>query len=550
MSRARASLVLIGQVVVSAGADGLETAEAIGIADGRVVAVGSRDEVLDAKAPGARLVAAGSAAIIPGIHDFHLHLVGIARARSTIRLDDAASFEALLAELRLAVGTLLPDAWLRGRGWKEAILAGGSLERLDEAVGDRPALLYSHDSHSAWASAGARRAAGLTAEARDPPGGRIERGPGGEPNGLLRESATDLVEAVATRLRGPALDAVLDEVLAELAGLGITGATDAGDTSADNGSGEYAALGDRASLLLGARSRFDGRLRLTVNLPAAAIADAAALRLRTGHLLPGTLTLRAGWAKAYADGALGSRTAAVFEPYRGDEPYRRQADDTGILRLTAEQLEGMAAAARSAGIGLAVHAIGDRAVASTLDAIGRAPARQRGAPPDRIEHAQLVRAADRPRFAELSVTASLQPVHVVSDRPLAEALWADRLADAYPWRSLAAAGARLAFGSDAPIETPNPWLGLFAAVHRRSPGDSRPDWLAGEALDSAAALVAYTRGPAIAIGRPDEGCLSIGALADLAVLNVDLATLLAADERLAGVRSDLTLVEGREVRRG
>ena len=544
MSRARASLVLIGQVVVSSGAGGLNTAEAIGIAEGRVVAVGSRDEVIDAKAPGARLIAAGSAAIIPGIHDFHLHLVGMARARSTIRLDAAASFEALLAELRLAGGALPPGAWLRGRGWSEAVLAGGPLERLEDAVGDRPALLYSHDSHSAWASAAARRAAGVTAETPEPPGGRIERGPDSAPNGLLRESATDLVEATATRLRGPALDAALDEVLAELAGLGITGATDAGDTTADNGSGEYAALGDRASLLFGARSRLDGRLRLTINFPAAAIADAAALHLRTGDPLPGTRTLRAGWAKAYADGALGSRTAAVFEPYRGD-----QTADAGILRMTPEQLDDMAAAARPAGIGLAVHAIGDRAVASTLDAIDRAPRRRTGTPPDRIEHAQLVRAADRPRFAELGVTASLQPVHIVSDRPLAEVLWADRLADAYPWRSLAAAGARLAFGSDAPIEAPNPWLGLFAAVHRRAPGSDPADWLAGEALDSTAALAAYTRGPAIAIGRPDEGCLSVGAMADLAVLNVDLATLLAADERLSAVRSDLTLVEGLEVRR-
>lgn len=546
MSRARASLVLIGQVVVSTAGDGLQTAEAIGIADGRVVAVGSRDEVLEAKAPDARLVAAGSAAIIPGVHDFHLHLVGMARARGTVRLDDAASFEPLLAELRRAGSALLPGAWLHGHGWSDAILAGWSLERLDEAVGDRPALLYSHDSHSAWASAAARRAAGLSAETPDPPGGRIERGPGGAPNGLLRESATDLVEAVATRLRGPALDAALDEALAELAGLGITGATDAGDTTADNGTGEYAALGDRASMLFGARSRIDGRIRLTVNLPAAAIAAAAALDLRTGDPLAGTSTLRTGWAKAYLDGALGSRTAAVFEPYRNDHDHD---PDTGILRLSPEQLDGIAAAARSAGIGLAVHAIGDRAVAMALDAIGRALARRPGTPPDRIEHAQLVRASDRPRFAELRVTASLQPVHVVSDRPLAEVVWADRLADAYAWRSLAAAGARLAFGSDAPIETPNPWLGLFAAVHRRSPRDGMPDWRAGEALDSAAALAAYTRGPAIAVGRPDEGWLGVGAVADVAVLNVDLTTLLAADERLATVRSELTLVEGREVRR-
>lgn len=543
MSQPQASLVLIGQVLVAIGADGPQTAEAIGIADGHVVAVGSRDDVLDAKAPNARLVAAGAAAIVPGIHDFHLHLVGMARARSTIRLDGIATFD----ELLLALGgadAAHAGGWLRGRGWSEAVLARGQLERLEEAVGDRPALLYSHDSHSAWASAAARRAAGIGADTPDQSGGRIERGPDGLPNGLLRESATDLVEAIAPRLRGPALDAALDEVLAELAGMGVTGATDAGDTTADNGTGEYAALGDRASLLLGAGSRLDGRIRLTINVPAPAIAAAAEHGMRTGVALGMASTLRAGWAKAYADGALGSRTAALFEPYAGET-----ASGSGILRLTPEELDEIAGAARTAGIGLAIHAIGDRAVAAALDAIGRASSRRSGTPPDRIEHAQLVREADLARFVELGVTASLQPVHCASDRPLAEALWPDRLARAYAWRSLANAGARLAFGSDAPIETANPWHGIFAAVHRRFPGDGTSDWQPAETLDPATALAAYTRGPAIAIGRPDEGFLGVGALADLAILNVDLPTLLAGDERLAAVRSDLTLVEGREVRR-
>jgi predicted amidohydrolase YtcJ len=544
MSQLRASLVVTGQIVVSIEAGGVKTAEAIGIADGRVVAVGSRDEVLEGKAPAARLVAAGPAAVIPGVHDFHLHLVGMARARRAVRLSGVVSPAAFLAATRQAGAELVADAWLRGQGWSEALLAATPLEWLEDAVGDRPALLYSHDSHSAWASAAARRAAGLSAETPDPPGGLIERGPGGEPTGLLRESATDLVESAAGRLRGPALDAGLDEVLADLAGLGITGATDAGDTIAESGSGEFAMLGDSASTLFGARSRLDRRIRLTVNLPAVAIGAAAAMELATGAALPGTSTLRLGWAKAYADGALGSRTAALFQPYRGGT-----SDEVGIMRLTAEQLDGLASAARAAGISLAVHAIGDRAVAAALDAIERAPARHEGTPPDRIEHAQLVRPSDVPRFAELGVTASLQPVHVTSDRPLAEAGWGDRLDQAYPWRSLQNAGARIAFGSDAPIETPNPWLGLFAAVHRRAPGDGSSEWLPQEALDPIAAFAAYIRGPALAMERPEEGYLGVGGLADLAILNVDLATLLAGDERLATVRSDLTLVDGREARR-
>lgn len=544
MSLPRATVVLTGQVLISLRGDGLETAEAIGVGDGHVVAVGSRDDVLEAAAPGARLVAAGKAAIIPGIHDFHLHLVGMARARRAVAVDGASSFDALLDELRRGSAALLPDQWLLGWGWREEVLAGSDLGRLDEAVGDREALVSSHDSHSAWASAAALRAAGVNAGTPDPPGGRIERAADGGPSGILRESATDLVDAVAARLRGPALDAALDEVLAELAGFGITGATDAGDATAENGHGEYAALGDSASYLLGARGRLDRRIRLTVNLPAAAIGPASLLGLRTGGVLPGSATIRAGWAKAYLDGALGSRTAALHAPYLGGE-----ATNLGIVRLAPEQLDALFAAARGARIGLAMHAIGDRGVSMALEGLGRAPAPAIGTPPDRIEHAQLIRAEDLPAFAEHRVTASLQPVHVVSDRPVAEAEWGDRLASAYPWRSLSAAGARLAFGSDAPIETANPWLGLFAAVHRRAPGDGATDWQPGEALGPKAALASYIRGPAIGIGRPEEGTLALGAVADLAVLNVDLETLLAADERLAMVRSELTLVAGHEARR-
>ncbi len=536
--------MLTGQVVVSIGGDGLQTAESIGVADGHVVAVGSRNEVLEVAAPGARMVAAGRAAIIPGIHDFHLHLVGMARARRAVALDQVLGFEELLAELRRASTALLPDVWLGGWGWREELLAGGDLSRADEAVGGRAALLYSHDSHSAWASAAALAAAGLGLGSPDPSGGRIERGPDGTLTGILRESATDLVETVAARLRGPALDAALDEVLAELAGFGITGATDAGDTTTENGHGEYALLGDSASLLLVACARLDGRIRLTVNVPAAAVGPASLLGLRSGDVLPAAHTVRVGWAKAYLDGALGSRTAALHAPYLGGA-----GGNLGISRMTPEQLDALAAAGRAAGIGLALHAIGDRAVTMALDAIGRAPARRIGVPPDRVEHAQLIRVDDLVRFGEHRITASLQPVHVVTDRPIAEAVWADRLGGAYPWRSLAAAGARLAFGSDAPIETANPWLGLFAAVHRRAPEEGLPDWRAQEAVDSRVALAAYTRGPAIGIGRPEEGYLGVGAVADLAVLNVDLETLLAADERLATVRSELTMVGGIEVRR-
>ena len=544
MSRTRVELAIIGQVVLSAGRGGLQTAEAIGIGGGRVLLAGEAATVLDA-APGARVLRFDDAAVVAGLHDFHLHLVGMARQRREVNLEGLGGAD--LAAAVTAAAERQPGAsWLRGRGWTEAAMDAETVAALNVRLADRPALLYSHDAHSAWASPAALRHAEIGAGQGDPQGGRIERDAAGRPTGVLRESATDLVESVAERLRGEALERALDEVLAELAALGVTGATDAGDTAPENGMGGYAALGDRASLLLAAANRLEGRLRLAVGFPAGAIAAAGGLGLRTGANLPGLETVRAGWAKAYADGALGSRTAALFAPYTCP-PF-----DSGILRLEPDHLAELLDTAEAAGIGLAVHAIGDRAVAAVLDALERrSPATRQGAgrPPDRIEHLQLLRAGDHARLARLDVTASVQPVHCAADREHVERCWADRAELAYPWRSLGDAGARLAFGSDAPIETPNPWVGMFAAVHRRHPGDGTPDWQSREGLNPAEALAGYTSGPAAAAGRHEEGNLHPGAVADLAVLDIGLDVLRAADERLAAARSVLTLVAGREVHR-
>jgi predicted amidohydrolase YtcJ len=543
MSPPRASTVVSGQVLLAAGRNGVQTAEAIGLADGRVVSAGSRADVLAAAAAGARLIDFGPAAVVPGLHDFHLHLVGMARARREVSLDSSADFEAALGAIHSAADRLAEEAWLRGRGWHETTLPAGELERLRAVIGQRPALIYSHDGHSAWASPMALERAGIDAATLDPPGGRLERGADGAPTGILRERATDLVERVAERVVGEELDRALGETVAELAALGITGAVDAGDPAGDNGLGAYAALGDRAAALMAA-DHLDGRLRLTVNLPASAIGAASDLGLRTGQLLSGTSTMRVGWAKAFVDGALGSRTAAVFEPYACGP-----AGETGITRLSGAELDALFAAGRAANIALAVHAIGDRGAATVLDAIERAAPRGRGVPTDRIEHLQLMRPSDMPRLAADNVTASMQPIHCASDRSLVDACWTSRAAQAYPWRSLLDAGTRLAFGSDAPIESANPWHGIFAALHRRHPGDGTPDWHPKQALDIGAAIGGYTSGPAAAAGLADEGHLQLGAHADLAILNVDLATLLCGDEALDTVRSELTLVAGMEVHR-
>jgi predicted amidohydrolase YtcJ len=544
MSAPRAELVIAGRIVLAAEPDGLETADAIGIAGGRVVSAGTRGEVVDAAASGARVIDAGSAAVIPGLHDFHIHLVGLARTSGAIALDDAIDGSEVAARLAAAARVGDGRAWLTGRGWSERQLAGLEAGALDAAAGERLAFLTSHDGHSAWASPQARGLAGLTAETADPPGGRLERNAGGEPTGILRETAMDLVAPLVTRHQGAALRDALDATLRELAALGVTGASEAGDYTDRNGIGADAALGDSYSTLTDLDDVIDGRLRLTLGIPADAVPAAAERGLRTGAALEGRRTMRFGWAKEYADGALGSGTAALFEPRSCGTP------DSGILRVTPDELDALFAAGRSAGIGLAVHAIGDRAAAAVLDAVERAPARQPSSPRDRLEHAQLLRQREIDRFARLGVTASIQPIHAAADRDLVEACWDGRQDGAYAWRSLRTAGAHVAAGSDAPVESVNPWIGLFAAVHRRLPDDDRGDWRIGQALSVPEALSAYTLGPAGAIRAHDEGHLRPGARADVAVLSVDLDTLMAADERLADVRAEIAMIDGIEVPAG
>lgn len=537
MSGPRPDLVVLGQVLVAAETTGAVRAEAVGIAGERVVMVGTRSDVRAAAAPGASVIDAGDAAVIPGLHDFHIHLVGLARTRTGVRLDDAADGPRLLARLRSAAVRATTE-WVTGRGWSGAAIAGAAPEDLEGAVGERPAFLSSHDGHSAWASAAARRMAGLRADTDDPPGGRIERLPNGEPSGILRETALDLVASLVPRAQGDALRPALETTLAELRSYGLTGASEAGDSTDRNGIGPDADLGDSYSTLTDLAGVLDGRFRMTLGIPVDAIPAAVERGLRTCATLTGWRTLRVGWAKEYADGALGSGTAALFHPRScGDA-------DRGILRVESDALDALFMAARRARIGLAIHAIGDRAAATVLDAVERAEARLPGVPRDRMEHLQLVRASDRRRLAPLGVVASIQPIHAAADRDLVEACWDGRQDDAYAWRGLTDAGALLAAGSDAPVESVNPWLGVFAARHRRLPTDARGDWRPAASLTILEALQAYTLGPALALDRTDEGHLRPGAVADLVVLNVPLDGILDDDVDFGAIRADAVLIGG------
>lgn len=546
MTTPRADLVVSGHVVVAATPAGLETVEAVGIGGGRVVAAGRRGDVADAAALGARFVDAGHGVVVPGLHDAHLHLAGLARHRLEVALDDAPDFGEIVDRLAAAARRSPPGAWLLGRGWTERTMDRSALERLDAASAGRPAWLSSHDGHSAWVSAAALERAGVGSRTADPSSGRIQRRPDGTPDGILRETARDLVEPVVVRPRGEELAVALRATLDDLGSLGLTGATDMGAYTTDKGQGRYAGLGDDFTAIAELLDDLDGRLRLALGFPAAALLSGAVqdAGLATGAPLGESATVRIGWAKSYADGALGSRTAALFAPYTcGD------VDDRGILRLEPDLLDEIIACGREARVALAVHAIGDRTVAAVLDALERAGPPPDGVAPDRVEHVQLVRPIDRPRFAVLNVLASMQPIHAPADRAMVEECWGGRVENAYAIGSLAASGARLVFGSDAPVERVNPWHGVLAAVRRRLPGEDDPGWRMDEAIDVGTALFAYTLGPGTALGAVDVGHLWPGAHADLAVLDVDLEALQEAGDELAGARSVLTLVGGREVYR-
>ena len=460
------------------------------------------------------------------------------RSRSTTQPTVPRSPARIAAAARAGNG----EAWLTGRGWSERQLAGVDAAALDAAAGERLAFLTSHDGHSAWASPVARRLAGLGAETSDPPGGRLERGAGGEPTGILRETAMDLVAPLVTRLQGAALRDALDATLRELAALGVTGASEAGDYTDRNGIGADAALGDSYSTLTDLGDLVDGRLRLTLGIPADAVPAAAERGLRTGAALEGRRTMRFGWAKEYADGALGSGTAALFEPRSCGTP------DAGILRVSPEELDALFAAGRSAGIGLAVHAIGDRAAAAVLDAVERAPERRSNAPSDRLEHAQLLRRDEVDRFARLG-SHGQHPADPRGCRPRPRRGmlgWPPgprlrlALAACPPARTWRPDRTRRSNRSIPGSASSRPSIGACRPI-REATGDPQ------QALTIAEALSAYTLGPARALGAHDEGHLRPGARADLAVLSVDLDTLLAADERLPEVRAELAIVDGVEV---
>ena len=515
-----AELLITGRIASLASDDpeAFDWVEALAVSGGRVVASGSVTSLDGRVGPSTRRLELGPDEVaVPGLTDSHLHLAETALADSRVDLHDAASLDEGLARIAAQAAISADDRWIEGAGW-DADRWGTwpTADALERAAPGRRVALWAHDHHALWASRSGFRAAGLGRSTPDPAGGVIRRDASGEPAGVLHEAAARLVTAhvplagAAEVLR--AVEALLPRILAT----GVVALHDPGglslDPSLDRAIAAYRSLAA------------DGRLGIRVHACVRPEQLDAALDagLRSGEPLGDDPLdrLRVGWLKCFADGTLGSRTAALLdplEPQAGDDPPPN--DGFGVWMTEPAELDELARRAAAGGIATIIHAIGDAAVHAALDVL--APTVGRTSLTPRLEHVQLVADADMPRFASSRVAASVQPIHVRSDAAKARRLWGARAETrGYPFGRLARSGALVCFGTDAPVEPFTPWPGIACAVTRAA-----PDWPAGsaafgpqDAMSLARALRAATIAPAIAAGERDRGRLVAGHRADLVVL--------------------------------
>jgi predicted amidohydrolase YtcJ len=472
----------------------------------RVAAIGG-PELLDSFSARASREDLGGRVVLPGLTDAHIHLMNYALSLQKVDVETPTRAECLRRVAERARETP-PGEWVLGHGWQQNDWGGqfGSAHELDQAAPNNPVYLTAKSLHAGWANTAALKLAGLTASTPDPQNGKILRDESGQPTGILLESAMALLEAVIPQPTPARAAQAIRAALPRLHSMGLTGAHDFDYRTA------FMALQDL-------RASGELSLRVIKSVPPDLLDHAHGLGLRSGF---GDDLLRIGSYKTFMDGALGPRTAAMFQPYL-NEPENR-----GILNFDGEELFEIGRKAAECGLSMAVHAIGDRAVHEVLNAYQqlRAYERQNGLPHrrHRIEHVQVIHPDDAGRLAELGIIASMQPIHAVSDMLAADRWWGERARLAYAPRTQLDAGAPLAFGSDAPVESPNPFLGLHAAVTRRRPdGTPGPEgWYPEQRLSFAEALAGFTTGAAYAAGMEDRlGRLSPGCYADLIVLETD-----------------------------
>jgi predicted amidohydrolase YtcJ len=509
----------------------LHYATALAIQEGRVIAVGDDDQICtEFEGRGTHQDMHGSV-IIPGLTDAHFHLEHYALGLQKVDCETSTRQECLRRVAERA-GQTPAGEWILGHGWNQNSWSDGfgTAAELDAVASDHPVYLTAKSLHAAWANTAALRLAGIDDQTPDPSGGYLGRDTQGQLNGILFESAMEMVARILPEPSVSAVAQAFREAQPILWRMGLTGVHD------------Y----DRRrcfSALQTLHAQDELHLRVLKSIPLEDLPHAVALGLRSGF---GDDFLRIGSIKAFADGALGPQTAAMLQPYENNP------QNLGMLLMDSEELSEHGRTAVENGLSLAVHAIGDRAIHEVLNAFANlrlferklAPAPQ-GLLRHRIEHVQVIHPDDAHRLGELGVIASMQPIHAPSDMLMADHHWGKRAALSYAWRTQRDHRAVLAFGSDAPVESPNPFLGIYAAVSRRrldgSPGPE--GWYPEQRLTVQEAIQGFTLGAAYAAGMEDRlGQLSPGFWADLLVLNTDPFTCIA--KQIPEIQPLATMVGG------
>ncbi len=515
LASASAANTLIDNVNgIQVGADGkIEHFRALLIGDDGKVASTIGPHVL-ADVDAQHRIDMGGKTLLPGLIDAHGHVLdspgggpGLGLLLLQLDLTGTSSMADLQKRLKAYVEANPGTGWITGRGWNQELWPDKRFPTaadLDAVVADRPVLLTRVDGHAAVANTAALKAAGISASVADPSGGRIERTADGRPTGLFIDNAIGLVGGKVPPTSAEMMDRALEAAQDALLAAGLTAVADMG-TSAD-GWQTMTRAGEAGRLKIRLMSYSDGLAplaKLGRNAPTNWLYDDR---------------LRMGGVKLYTDGALGSRGAWLKRPY-ADKP-----DSVGLRFLRDAELQGQAGKAASMGFQLAIHAIGDAANAQVIGAYEGLAKSHPGDRRWRIEHVQVADPADIPRLAKAGSIASMQPTHQTSDRLMAEKrLDPPRLEGAYAWRTIEQSGALLAFGSDFPVESPNPFPGLAAAVSRQDPQGQPPGgWRPDEKVSLATALAAFTRNAAYAgFAESRIGSLERGKWADFIIVDRD-----------------------------
>jgi predicted amidohydrolase YtcJ len=507
-------------------------AEAVAVRGTRIVLVGSSETALALRDADTRVIDAEGATLIPGIQDAHGHFTNLGASLQVLPLRGTTSYEQIVEMVRARAATARPGEWIQGRSWDQndwPVKDWPHHAELSAAAPNNPVYLTRVDGHAALVNQAALDAAGITSSTPDPPGGRIIRDPDGEAAGVLIDTAQELVGGKIPPVSVEQLEEQILLADAEARALGLTMVHDAGTTP------DHVAAYKR---LIDA-GRLKTRLYVMLRGPLSMLEP----EFKKGPLINyGGHRLSVRAIKIGADGALGSRGAALLEPY-SDE-----ATTSGLMTTPPDEIYAQTLAASRAGFQTCIHAIGDRGNRVAMDVFERVQAEVSGARNLRMrnEHAQILDAAEIPRFAQLNVIASMQATHATSDMPwVPSRIGAQRTDEgAYVWQRLIKSGVVLANGSDFPVEEPNPMLGFYAAVTRQDPSGQPPGgWMPDERLTRDEMLKTFTWNAAYAAhAETDLGSLEVGKLADMVLLDKDVMTV--DPKEILSTRALLTIVGG------